>query len=514
MSETSVPGLFQQSLPLRAILIAGPISVLQTLLIEAINVQRNQQVPLMGQIYSCARSTIVYLGHESNAFNGLFGGDLATRDLEAVLQDVVERPWFARTWVFQELVLSADPWVQLGRQRVRWREICKLLLPMVPDSPAPRRDGALETSQKYVLRQMEMVRSSGSNRTLLNTLKVRAGCRASDPRDVIFAHLGMITDGDEVLKYLKVDYNISTRDAYVSVARYVLASFGLAVAARSINRPQGLTHLPSWVPDWGLHAWLGDLPSSTFQDLLAVDGDCRTSVIVTPTTNPSHHNLRISGTRFPWSGPLEHIHCVSRSLPRVSEMGLQDQLTRELALVEKGMCHFFEEEGSNHFFFSHEFWSPPYQRGTLAEKAVYIRNILKMHYDLLSRIGPRAGLGDSDLRIAISMSGYCALVPGNAQSGDFIANCRKEQYGYLLGEKIFGCSGDRGTKLLSCLFRPLRWSGDKDVEETIAELTGHAETQITTTHCVLVGVLGETEMHALPLNLRLARGDIEWLIIH
>lgn len=470
----------------------------------------------MGQIYSCARSTIIYLGHECNAFKSLFVGDLATRDLEAVLQDVVERPWFTRTWVFQELVLSADPWVQLGRQRIRWREICKLLLPMVPDSSGPRPDGALETSQKHILRQMETVRSSGSNRTLLNILRLRAGCRASDPRDVIFAHLGMITDEEDVSKYLKVDYKRSIREAYISVARYVLASSGLAVAVRSINRPQGQTHLPSWVPDWGLHTWLGDLPSSTFQDLLAINGDCRTSVIVTPTTNPSHHNIRIAGSRFSWSGPLEHIHCVSRLLPRISEMTLRDQLMRELALVEDGTCCVSDEksEAPDGYFFPHEFWSPPDQRVTFAEEALYIRNLLKMHYDLLSRIGSRAGLGDSDLRVAISRSGYCALVSGNARFGDIITCCRKEQYGYLLGGRVFGCSGDRGTKLLSCLFRPLMWQGEKSAEETIAEMTGHPESQISATHCVLVGVLGETEMHALPLNLRMAPVYINWLIIH
>lgn len=514
--DTCARALNQQALLHCAFSISGPRSALQTFLLESTNIQRNQQVPLMGQIYSCARSTIIYLGHESNAFKGLFARDVVTQDLQAVLQDVVERPWFTRTWVFQELVLSADPWVQIGTQRIRWREICKLLLPMVPDSSATRAENALETSQKHILRQMEMVRSSGSNRTLLNILKLRAGCRASDPRDVIYAHLGMITDEEQVSKHLKVDYQTSIRDAYLSVARYVLASFGLAVVARSIDRPQGLTHLPSWVPDWGLHTWLGDLPSETILDLLHVDGDCRSSAIVTPITNPSHHNIRNASSRFPWSGPLEQIHCVSRVLPRVTEMGLRDQLMSELALVAEGKYHDSDEEseGPDGSFFSYEFWSPPYQRVTFAEEASYIRNLLKMHYDLLSRIGPRAGLGDSDLRVAISRSGYCALVPGNAEFGDIIANCRKEQYGYLLGNRTFGCTGDRGSKLLSCLFRPFRWYGPKHVEETIAEITGHPESQISATHCVLVGVLGETEMHALPLDLTMAPAYINWLIIH
>lgn len=465
----------------------------------------------MGQIYSCARSTIIYLGDESEAVKGLVAGDQATPNLEAVLEDIVERPWFTRTWVFQEHVLSVDPWIQLGRQRIRWREICKLLLPMVTESAAPTHGDALQTSRKHFLRQMEMVRSSGADRTLLNILKLRAGCRASDPRDVIFAHMGMITDEKDVSRYLRVDYNASIREVYTSAARYALASFGLGVAARSINRPQGLTHLPSWVPDWGLHAWLGDLPPSTFQDLLAVDGDCLPSVIVTPTTNPFPHNFRVPSSNYPWFGPFQHIHRVSKLLPHASKTDLQDQLLRELALVKDGGFHVSGEslEGPGGSFFPHGFWSPPHEQGTLAEKASYIRHLLKLYY-----YPRRSILGFPDMRIAISRSGYCALVPGDAQPGDIITNCRKDEYGYFPGELLFGCSGDRRTKLLSCLFRPLAWEGGKNVEDILAKITGYPGTQISVTHCVLVGILGETEMQALPLNLRTAPEDINWLVIH
>lgn len=45
-------------------------------------------------------------------------------------------------------------------------------------------------------------------------------------------------------------------------------------------------------------------------------------------------------------------------------------------------------------------------------------------------------------------------------------------------------------------------------------MTGHPATQLIVTHCVLVDILGETEMHTLPLDLKMAPGDITWLIIH
>jgi hypothetical protein len=46
----------------------------------------------------------------------------------AAEDDLLGRPWFNRVWVFQELVLSRDPWVQCGGVRVRWTDLCDLLL--------------------------------------------------------------------------------------------------------------------------------------------------------------------------------------------------------------------------------------------------------------------------------------------------------------------------------------------------------------------------------------------------
>lgn len=482
-------------------------------MIKITNYYRNQQVQLMGQIHSCARSTIIHLGRESEAVKDTFSGGLnsGTSNIDLVLRDIVQRPWFTRTWVFQELVLSADQWIQVGRQRIRWREMCRVLLPATPYSSVPKHDDVAFVSGRQILRQMEMVRGSESKRDLFSILSLRAGCRASDPRDVIFAHMGMITDEQEVLKFLRFDYKASVSDVYTSVGRYALASFGLSKTAKSIKRPRGMSHVPSWVPNWGLHSWLDDLSESTRQGLLPDDEDCHASVIVIPTTNPSLYNIRASGSRFPWSGPLKHIHCVSRVLPQVSEMELRDSLARELALVEQGShegCG-----GGDGSFFPPEFWNPPQERRRSAEKAWYIQYLLKMHYSLRSAVGPRFGF-DRPTRIAISRSGYCAIVSDSARAGDFIANCPKEQYRYLPGGEIFGSTGDGISKLLVCLFRPFEWVGGNNVEEVIARVTGHPEMETNVTHCVLLDVIGETDMQAMPLDLKMTPGLINWLVVH
>ena len=47
-------------------------------------------------------------------------------DESTQLLDILEGPWFTRVWVFQELLLSRDPWLQCGSQRIRWGELHNL----------------------------------------------------------------------------------------------------------------------------------------------------------------------------------------------------------------------------------------------------------------------------------------------------------------------------------------------------------------------------------------------------
>jgi hypothetical protein len=117
--------------------------------------ERNIQVQQMGAIYQLATHTIIYLGESTLFSSALFdlfasyrtspGNDGSAYisnisrlsnikaeesrndpsrfqiDPRANVQFIAQRwPWFARVWVLQELVQSPDPWVQIGRQRVRW----------------------------------------------------------------------------------------------------------------------------------------------------------------------------------------------------------------------------------------------------------------------------------------------------------------------------------------------------------------------------------------------------------
>ena len=102
---------------------------------------RNQQVRLIGSIYSTARHTVIFPGPSSPECDStmkLLDSQNPTISqspershgainnhhidwIEAMLEDLIlAKPWFKRTWVLQELVLSVHPWIQCRKTRVRW----------------------------------------------------------------------------------------------------------------------------------------------------------------------------------------------------------------------------------------------------------------------------------------------------------------------------------------------------------------------------------------------------------
>ena len=236
--------------------------------------ERNHQVQQMRSIYASAAETIIYLGPSRtdntvivfnaarelenkqrssfrrwpNIFTTLASHVSKTGVIDTLalvqksnksaskirvrdwfLSNILDRPWFTRVWVFQELVFSQNPWVQCGIHILSWDNFMAALfdeslltLPDLeqPGNPINQPDHSLipgsslnQSEDRFKLGiQMHKAHvyhqesSDEKNVTLHEVLQLRRGAGACDPRDMVFAHVGFAHDGLLGDELLFIDY--------------------------------------------------------------------------------------------------------------------------------------------------------------------------------------------------------------------------------------------------------------------------------------------------------------------
>ncbi|EPE31133.1 hypothetical protein GLAREA_04100 [Glarea lozoyensis ATCC 20868] len=241
------------------------------------NEEKALQVGLMGRIYSVAGSTIIYLGSpiSNDNIDGVskaIGHDSLDR---SKCDDILRSSWFRRAWVFQEAVLSRDPRIQFGKWRCKWDDLVNFAsqqqgientaqagnrdIPLIADYVEVQAYQDI-TSAKAILNQMHKAKAALQTRhrfgydatnSILRLTHARRGLGATDPRDLIFANIGVANDGKQIP--LKVDYTSDCVQVYQDFARYqIMYGNGYEVFSCLSGRRCGklAESLPSWVPDW------------------------------------------------------------------------------------------------------------------------------------------------------------------------------------------------------------------------------------------------------------------------
>jgi hypothetical protein len=251
--------------------------------------ERASQVGLMAQIYATAQHTVIHLWPSTDAYgtvlravpsntSGVVERSLTASDLvELAERSILKSTWFTRVWVFQELVLSRDPWVQCSTLRARWTNLCSILLNQAAGRP--------KTKEVIVLEDMNKTRGPYRQK-MFNLLTSRRGLGATDPRDMIYAHMGTSSDLNELKRYVEVDYRKECTEVYEDTARYLLDSIGPLgpesffshADDREFSKQKDLA---SWVPDWSV-------PSSNFVPMY------RNNIMFTTKLDPKVHYAFVS----------------------------------------------------------------------------------------------------------------------------------------------------------------------------------------------------------------------------
>lgn len=150
--------------------------------------ERGHQVDLMPQIYARARKVMVYLGESDPASHTLIGFMRANvnRDqdvhIEAPAQELkrfLQRQYFSRVWVIQEVALAKELVAICGDTTFSWLVLTRTVQKLEDQLKALKfRIPPVVTSAKTGMKDpMSMLAVFDSGR----------GCKATDPRDKLFA---------------------------------------------------------------------------------------------------------------------------------------------------------------------------------------------------------------------------------------------------------------------------------------------------------------------------------------
>jgi len=274
--------------------------------------ERNNQVLLMGDIYSLAERTFVCLGDDDNdvneasrCINSLCNAYRTSTERGRLKQSLLEvenrpwlltkdnpgyisekswrcferllsRPWFSRVWVFQEVVLSADICILYKTSALSWEELlqaCQMVeeLHLAIESPGGQslhwpvvamedakswklnRDAAPITTPVMLCDEdnkwaFDLYGLIPLNRLLL---MVR-GLQATDARDKVYALLSISSGFDR--GFLLPNYSISIEECYINTAKalYRMRDISPLAFLSYVQHANGSlsADLPSWCPDW------------------------------------------------------------------------------------------------------------------------------------------------------------------------------------------------------------------------------------------------------------------------
>ncbi|KAF1809644.1 HET-domain-containing protein [Eremomyces bilateralis CBS 781.70] len=266
--------------------------------------ERGRQVAQMGEVYEKAKYVIAWLGEASFNFKATLKkmkewhewlckelqernrliADIAKEIVHSDpfflgpegsesdfawngFRSMVLRPWWGRAWVVQEALLNQRLRVFYGPFEI---DNERLLSAFIIFEQLKADQGRLSfncsaANLLYLLRNDFKDASSQSGFTFLQALDRTRTFACSDPRDTVYAVLGLVNQGPErlqpnySLRLSEVDLQVATYLFTTSPRKSKLDFLGFVWSPRTSSRPKnrqesGKPYRPSWVPTWSVNS--------------------------------------------------------------------------------------------------------------------------------------------------------------------------------------------------------------------------------------------------------------------
>jgi hypothetical protein len=172
--------------------------------------------------------------------------------------ELLGHPWFTRSWVFQEVVLSQSVSFIFEKRLIPFDALVHLALATsrletdgsdIPPGGVTTQPGFYKLYSMVQHRSDLMFGKSPDFWQLLSDTAPHGQC--SDDRDCLYSLLGFIKDDSF---NIQPNYRIARHDAFIDAAKCFIESQMkldiLTFVPRSFRSESSLEGVPSWVPDW------------------------------------------------------------------------------------------------------------------------------------------------------------------------------------------------------------------------------------------------------------------------
>lgn len=256
------------------------------------DLEKSAQVQQMGSIYSAALFVLAWLGPAadesdlalkamahigqvciempdhltirrryeffSKAISGVEGKSGSAFPTTAIVA-LLNRAWWNRIWIVQEVVLASKVHVLCGRSSTDFFTIglAFTALAELPLISAQYGNGLTPQIQSVIPvlncqpKLIQAALSSGSKEEpFVTRIHMTPNMGATNPKDHIYGLLGMVSDVAEL--GIQVNYQKSCSELYTEITVALLQRQSHLQILSRCSSPKAQEHLPTWVPDWSI----------------------------------------------------------------------------------------------------------------------------------------------------------------------------------------------------------------------------------------------------------------------
>jgi hypothetical protein len=282
--------------------------------------ERSQQVSKMGEVYSNAYNVTLWIGDEyedsKEAFSLIHGYEAATEEDEKAVQayivnlrnrqeepcrialwQLLDRSWFKRIWIIQEVVLAKDIEVVCGESYCTWNGLIGLVIGLARHGLT----AYLGTSGGKWLMAIGDIRDSFSRSKegldLVYLLGKTSYFQSTVPHDRIYGLAALLQKED--IDILVVDYELPVA---VFLQQCFSQSYTVSTELRSMVQgriPISCLSMATWCCDWSLDVGTGDvLPLSMLPHDAGKPFNCGGITEPDTSVDDSSQVLVVAGYKF------------------------------------------------------------------------------------------------------------------------------------------------------------------------------------------------------------------------